>query len=81
MQLSELRTKALALRPDERENLAHALLDSLAGEPAEEIDEAWLTEIDQRMEDVKKGSVTMVSYDQFREEIRKKPGGKPSYSP
>jgi len=74
MLLTELRTKAMALRPEEREILAHALLDSIAGEPAEEIDEAWLTEIEQRMKDVEEGRVTLVSYDLFREEIRKKTG-------
>ncbi|MDJ0841504.1 MAG: addiction module protein [Acidobacteriota bacterium] len=74
MQLTELRTKALALQPDERETLAHDLLDSLSIESTGAIDEAWLTEIDRRMEDVAEGRVDMVPYDQFREEIRKKTG-------
>lgn len=71
MQLTELRTKALALKPHEHESLAHDLLDSLA---TESIDDVWLTEIDRRMEDAEKGKVTMVPYSQFREEIKRNTG-------
>jgi len=74
MQLMELQTKALELHPDERETLAHALLDSLTEEPNPEISESWMAEIDQRIKDVDEGRVTMIPYEQFRDEIRKKTG-------
>lgn len=73
MHLAELRTIALALKPDERENLAYALLDSLADEPVD-MDQAWLSEVDRRMDEVEAGRIDMIAYDQFRAEIREKIG-------
>lgn len=73
MHLAELRTIALALQPDERENLAYALLDSLADEPVD-MDQAWLSEVDRRMDEVEAGRIDMIAYDQFRAEIREKTG-------
>ena len=74
MQLAELQNKALELHPNEREVLAHALLDSLNEEPATEISQGWLDEIDRRIADVDAGRVTMIPYEQFRAEIREKTG-------
>ena len=71
----------LALCPDERENLAHALLDSLAREPAEEIDEGWLAEIDQRMEAVEKETLPWFPTSSFVKRSGRRPGGNASNPP
>ena len=74
MQLAELKAKAMALQPGERESLAQDLLDSLEREPLSDISEDWLTEIDRRIKDIEEGHVTMIPYEQFRADLREKTG-------
>ena len=62
----ELVAAALALPRDERESIAHALLDSLDGEEIspEEWQEAWTEEIRRRLEDVREGRAELVDADE-----------------
>lgn len=67
----ELLAAALALPPDERERMAHDLLDSLDESGAltsEEWEAAWTAEIKQRLDAVREGRAELTDADEvFRE--------------
>jgi putative addiction module component (TIGR02574 family) len=58
--------QALALPEQERAALIDALADTLQGEEQAEIDEAWRVEILRRVEQVRKGEVTLESWEDVR---------------
>jgi putative addiction module component (TIGR02574 family) len=68
-QVLEVLDKALALSEEERGLVIARLNQSLGEEPAEEeVEEAWATEIQQRVDDVRSGRVkTIPSEEVFRE--------------
>ena len=69
--LVELREKALGLPPNERQSLIDDLVESLAGEPLTEIEEAWMKEIEKRDREVRNGTVKLISYEQLFQELRR----------
>ena len=72
--LTELEGKALALPPEEREQLAGTLLRSLQEEPLSDIDEDWLQVAENRYAEYKAGKHQGIPSDQVFEEIRKEFG-------
>jgi putative addiction module component (TIGR02574 family) len=62
----ELVTAALALPPEERESIAHALLDSLDAEELSpgEWEHAWTEEIRRRLADVRAGQAELSDADE-----------------
>lgn len=57
---------ALALPERERATLLEALAESLVGDEQAEIDEAWRVQILQRVEQVRKGEVTLEPWEDVR---------------
>lgn len=61
--------QALQLPPGERADLAKCLIASL-DEPADEnVEAAWLAEVEQRLQDVDRGTATFEPWDVVRERI------------
>jgi putative addiction module component (TIGR02574 family) len=67
----DLLSLALELPRPDRASLAHDLIASLdePSEPADDVDAAWLTEIERRMADVDAGRVTTVPWSEARKQI------------
>ena len=74
MTIEQITRSALALPEHERAALVHVLLDSLDGEeePQEDVERAWVEEIQRRREQIHKGEVQMISRDEMRERIQKR---------
>jgi putative addiction module component (TIGR02574 family) len=68
---SQVLDAALALRPDQRADIAHKLLLSL--EPAdfdEDADEAWAAEIRRRLQAIREGRIVPRDWDEALARIR-----------
>ena len=64
-----LLSEVLALPAPERAKFAHRLLESLESVPDDDIDAAWLTELEKRAHDVQAGSVAPVPWETARNSI------------
>lgn len=60
---------ALALPTKERAKLAREILRSLHGADEQDVEAAWLAEIDRRAQDVEDGSAEFVDWDVARSQI------------
>jgi putative addiction module component (TIGR02574 family) len=60
---------ALKLSGDERYHLAYRLLESVEGQRDSDYDEAWSKEITRRIEEVERGVVQTVSWEQVKRMI------------
>jgi putative addiction module component (TIGR02574 family) len=67
----KVRDEAMALPEDEREVLAVELLESLA-DPGHDWEQAWATEIDRRLADVRSGNVPLRPWAEVRAELRER---------
>lgn len=65
----KLLDNALQLPPDERADLAAALLASLEGEPDDHVDAAWAAEIERRVRDALASPEDDLAWDTVRAEI------------
>ncbi|MEM9460048.1 MAG: addiction module protein [Myxococcota bacterium] len=63
---------ALSLSTDERAELAAELLASLDGEPDEDVEAAWATEIERRARRVLKEGPRGRTWEQVRDELRRR---------
>jgi len=54
---SDLEQKVLRLSATQRARLAHVLLESLDGEPEEDVEAAWAAEAKRRAEELRSGRV------------------------
>ncbi len=70
MTKDELLAEAMALEPQEREEVADALLTSLIGANHAEIDAAWLAESHRRDEAYKRGEVGASTVDEVIDRVR-----------
>lgn len=64
-----LLSEILALPIPERANLVHRVLESLESVPDDNLDEAWLAELEKRAHDVKSGAVTAIPWESARETV------------
>jgi putative addiction module component (TIGR02574 family) len=64
--------KALALDPDDRVEVAEALIVSLGDERTAEIEAAWAEEIKRRLESIEKGEVQLVPWDEMMRSMRER---------
>ena len=64
-----LLSEVLALPVPERAKFAHRLLESLEAVPDDDIDAAWLAELEKRAEDVQAGAVTPIPWETARNNI------------
>ena len=69
-ELEKIQQQALLLSPADRETLAERLVRSLGGEPANEVDEAWIQEAERRYQDHKSGKTPGIPADRVFTEIR-----------
>ncbi len=60
---------ALKLSGDERYHLAYRLLESIEGQRDPDYEEAWSKEITRRIEEVERGAVQTVSWEQVKRMI------------
>jgi putative addiction module component (TIGR02574 family) len=78
-QVSEVLEKALTLSTYERGLLIDRLVESLDDEPAEEgVEEAWASEIKNRVDDIRSGKVEMIPGEEVLRRLaaRRQNGGK-----
>ena len=61
--------EAMALPPKRRARIAVSLLESLDDEVDMDVEEAWKEEVARRVQDLKSGAVTAVSWDEARTAI------------
>ncbi len=74
MSSDELEAVALSLPVEQRARLAHKLIASIDDEPAGQIEEAWIQEVDRRAEEVLNREVETVPGDEvFRKAFAKRP--------
>jgi putative addiction module component (TIGR02574 family) len=62
-------SEALALPVSDRAKVVHRLLESLESVPNDQLDAAWLTELELRADQVENGQVTPVPWETARENI------------
>lgn len=67
-----LEAAALALPREERARLAQRLIESLDDDP--EVEEAWATEIQRRLDSIDRGEVEMIPAEQVLAEARRRLG-------
>jgi putative addiction module component (TIGR02574 family) len=60
----EVKQDALALSAEERQQLGDDMYGSVAEDPAEEIEAAWLAEVERRARDVDEGKARMLDGDE-----------------
>ena len=71
MTLKDIEKQARALTPDERAELAEALLESLRGTPISEIEDAWDREIELRVAAYERGELETISAEDVFAEARR----------
>lgn len=72
--VQELFNSALQLSDQDRAELAGLLIGSLDEEQDEDAQAAWSDEIAHRLEELNRGSVTPVPWDEVRRRLRKNAG-------
>jgi putative addiction module component (TIGR02574 family) len=68
-QFQELLQSALALPEGERAEIAASLIRSLDTETDEDVDAAWATEIQRRVEAIDRGEVRLIPWDDVMREL------------
>jgi hypothetical protein len=75
MTVSEILEAALKLEADERERLVEELSASLHGGFAtDEIERAWMTEVERRSQEIDDGTAELVDWSDARQELAKRRG-------
>ncbi|WP_437278264.1 addiction module protein [Sorangium sp. So ce375] len=64
--------EALQLPPEERADVAKRLIASLDGPADEDVEAAWLAEVERRLQDVDRGTTTVEPWDAVRERLAKR---------
>jgi putative addiction module component (TIGR02574 family) len=72
--VTEVLNAALALPDQQRAQLVDALIDSLGGEVAEDLDEAWAAEIERRSDEYDRGEAVTFSWEEVRQHARRECG-------
>lgn len=67
--LHELFREASELSEPERAELAGLLLESLEGEPDEDVEAAWAEEVERRVRQIDSGEVKTIPWEQVRAEL------------
>ena len=70
IQSQELLQSALALPEVERAEIAASLIRSLDPEMDEDVDAAWASEIQRRLEEIDRGEVRLIPWDDVMQELR-----------
>ena len=71
-QFAKLRDAALELPLEERTLMAEQLLDSARTKREREIEEAWMAEVERRMQSIEDGTAELIPADQVIRELRAK---------
>ena len=71
MSIDQLTAEALALPPEDRETLAHALLDSVQNQEEPGFDAECLREINRRVEELDSGAVQGIPHEEVMREARR----------
>ncbi|WP_437575123.1 addiction module protein [Sorangium sp. So ce887] len=61
--------EALQLPPEERADVAKRLIASLDGPADEDVEAAWLAEVERRLQDVDRGTAKVEPWDAVRERL------------
>lgn len=64
--------EALQLPPEERADVAKRLIASLDGPADEDVEAAWLAEVERRLQDVDRGTATVKPWDEVRERLARR---------
>jgi putative addiction module component (TIGR02574 family) len=72
----DLFRRASDLPESDRALLAGLLIESLEAEPDEEVEEAWLAEVERRVAELESGSVQTVPWEEVKARLMKHSDGK-----
>ncbi|XYH98587.1 addiction module protein [Sorangium sp. So ce1128] len=64
--------EALQLPPEERADVAKRLIASLDGPADEDVEAAWLAEVERRLQDVDRGAAKVTPWDDVRERLARR---------
>lgn len=64
--------EALQLPPEERADVAKRLIASLDGPADEDVEAAWLAEVERRLQDVDRGTAKVETWDAVRERLARR---------
>ncbi|WP_129356498.1 addiction module protein [Sorangium cellulosum] len=64
--------EALQLPPEARADVAKRLIASLDGPADEDVEAAWLVEVERRLRDVDRGTATIEPWDAVRERLARR---------
>ncbi len=68
----QVMTQALELPVAERARVAERLISSLEAEPDPEVELAWQQEIHRRLDEMDRGEVSYVSWEEVRDRLRRR---------
>jgi putative addiction module component (TIGR02574 family) len=69
--VDELYKKASELPAEDRAELAGLLLDSVADEPDETVEDAWQAEVERRVGDYRAGRIKTISWSELRARLHR----------
>ncbi len=68
----DLFDEAVELNENDRAALAGLLLESIEGEPGPDIEAAWAKEIEHRVEQLEKGEVELIPWEEVKSKLHRK---------
>ena len=74
-QAEQLLQTALTLSPNDRAEIAAQLLESLDGEPDQDVEAAWAAEIKRRIDQIDRGEVELVPWEEVLRSMRERLNG------
>jgi putative addiction module component (TIGR02574 family) len=75
-QAEQLLQTALTLSPNDRAEIAAQLLESLDGEPDQDVEAAWAAEIKRRIDQIDRGEVELIPAEEVMRSMRERLNGK-----
>jgi len=70
--VAELYEEASELNESDRAQLAGLLLESVEHDPEQDVEQAWVEEIDRRLKSVDDGSATMIPWEEVKRRTHEK---------
>ena len=70
--VAEIYKEASELNESDRAQLAGLLLESVESDPDQDVEQAWVAEIDKRLKSVDDGSATMIPWEEVKRRTHEK---------
>ena len=70
--VAEIYKESFELNENDRAQLAGLLLESVESDPDQDVEQAWVAEIDRRLKSLDDGSATMIPWEEVKRRTHKK---------